>query len=140
MDEDAAGRRRRGLIIAAVVFVVGTPLTVFTWLSERNAAERANDLAADVTASAERIDDLSTVIADEMVTMWEGGPEPDPLTQALGHEDELSGAAFGDDVVSVAFRTRWGLATRCVHVLIRPDDVHTEITEDDACGPRPVPG
>lgn len=134
MDEDAEGRRRRGLIIAAVVFVVGAPLLTFDWISDRNVDRQARQLAEDLRAAAAEIGDVSALAADETVSLWSG--EPSAVGQALGHEDEFEGATYGGDTITAAFSTRWAMATRCVHLVIEDEEVIIDITDDRRCAPR----
>lgn len=125
--DDAAGRRHRGLVLAGIVLVVGVPITGWTWLSERNVDRDAAALAEDVRISARLVDDVGALARD-------GAPHR--LAEAVGHGDELAGAAFGADEISAAYEVRWGFATRCVHLLVRPDEVRTEVTDSTSCEPR----
>lgn len=126
-NDDAAGRRHRGLVLAAIVLVVGVPITGWTWLSERNVDRAAADLAEDVRIAARLVDDIGDL-----------GPErgPQRLAQAVGHGDDLAGAAFGLDGISAAYEVRWGFAARCVHLLIRAGVVRTDVTDSTRCAPR----
>lgn len=134
-DDDAAGRRHRGLVLAGIVLVIGVPLTLATWLSERNVDQAASEMAEDLRISARLLDDIGALVSDQVRASGEGGDE-DPLSEALGHGDALSGASFGAHQISAAYEVRWGLATRCVHLLVREDDVRTDITDSARCEPR----
>ncbi|HEU5082312.1 MAG TPA: hypothetical protein VFU14_03155 [Acidimicrobiales bacterium] len=125
--DDAPGRRHRGLVLAAIVLVVGVPITGWTWLSERNADREAKALAEDVRIAARLVDDIGALGPD-------GGPRR--LAEAVGHGDELAGAAFGADEISAAYEVRWGFAARCVHLLLRADEVRTDVTDSTTCVPR----
>lgn len=126
-DDDAAGRRHRGLVLAGIVLVVGAPLTGWTWLSERNVDREAAALAEDVRIAARLVDDVGAFGA---------GDAPRRLAEAVGHGAELAGAAFGADEISAAYEVRWGFASRCVHLLVRPDEVRTDVTDSTRCQPR----
>ena len=135
MDDEAQGRRRRGLILAGIVLVVGVPLTVTTWLSERNVDRQASELAEDLRRAGRQVDDVSALAGDELRSF--GAGSGDPLTDALGHGDAFRGAAFGTTGISLAYETSWGLGRRCVHLLLREDaPVLTEIT--DAASYQPL--
>ena len=138
MDDEAEGRRRRGLILAGIVLVIGVPITVTTWLSERNVDRAASALAEDLRRAGRQVDDVAALAGDEALDGWDGNLDR-PVAQALGHGDALAGvAAFGDDI-SAVYEVRWGLATRCVHLLLRDDaPVRTEITDSATCRPLPV--
>lgn len=125
--DDAAGRRHRGLVLATIVLLIGVPITGWTWLSERYVDRDAAALAEDVRIAARLVDDVGALARD-------GGPHP--LADALGHGDELAGAAFGADEISAAYEVRWGFATRCVHLLLRPDEVRTDVIDSTSCEPR----
>ena len=134
MDDDAEGRRRRGLILAGIVLVIGVPITVTTWLSERNVEREAAELAEDLRRAGRQVDDVAALAADELRASSTGGAEP--LAVALGHGDDFTGAAFGRTGISVSYETSWGLARRCVHLLLREDaPVRTEITDAATCRP-----
>lgn len=135
--DEADGRRRRGLVLAAIVLVVGVPVTVGTWLSERNVDRRASEVAEDLRISARLVDDVGDLAAGELLAASEPG-EVSALADALGHGDALAGAAFGDGEISAVYEVRWGLATRCVHLLVRDDDVRTDVTDSASCQPRPL--
>lgn len=138
MDEDADGRRRRGLILAGIVLVVGVPMTLATWVSERNVDQRAGELAEELRRAGRRVDDVAALAGDEALDSWDDTLHS-PIVDALGHGDELSGAAAFGDEVSAAYEVRWGLATRCVHLLLREGSpVRTEITDSATCRPLPV--
>ncbi len=126
-DDEAAGRRHRGLVVAAIVLVIGTPITAWTWLSERNVDRDAAALAEDVRIAARLVEDVGALGRD-------GGRHR--LAEAVGHGDDLAGAAFGIDEVSAAYEVRWGFASRCVHLLLRPDEVRTDVTDSTTCEPR----
>lgn len=134
MDDDAEGRRRRGLILAGIVLVVGVPITVTMWLSERNVDRQAEALAEDLRRAGRQVDDVGALASDELAAMWDGSGHP--LADALGHGDQFRGAAFGDTGISLAYESSWGFARRCVHLLLRDDaPVRTEITDSAACQP-----
>lgn len=134
MDQDADGRRRRGLILAGIVLVVGAPLMVTTWLSERNVDRQAVALADDLRRAGRQVEDVEALAADELAASWDGSGEP--LVEALGHGEEFTGAAFGTTGISLSYETSWGLARRCVHLLLRDDaPVRTEITDSASCQP-----
>lgn len=126
-QDDAAGRRHRGLVLAAIVLVIGVPITGWTWLSERNVDREASALAEDVRIAARLVDDVGLLGGDDGTRQ---------LAEALGHGDELAGAAFGTDEISAAYEVRWGFAARCVHLLLRPDEVRTDVTDSTSCEPR----
>lgn len=134
MDDDAQGRRRRGLILAGIVLAVGVPLTVTTWLSERNVDRQAGEMAEELRRAGRQVDDVSTLAGDELTSYW--NDSDDPLTDALGHGDAFRGAAFGTTGISLAYETSWGFGRRCVHLLLRDDaPVLTEITDSATCRP-----
>lgn len=136
-DAEADGRRRRGLILAGIVLVVGVPLTVTTWLSERNVDRQATQMAEELRRAGRQVDDVSELAADELRASADGSGEP--LTEALGHDDAFRGAAVGTTGISVAYETSWGLANRCVHLLLRDDaPVLTEITDSARCQPLAI--
>lgn len=122
MDDEAQGRRRRGLILAGIVLVVGVPLTVTTWLSERNVDRQASDLADDLRRAGRQVEDASAVTPDD-----------------LGHVDAFRGAIIGTAGTSLAYETSWGLGRRCVHLLLRDDaPVLTEISDSSSCQPLAI--
>lgn len=133
--DDAGGRRHRGLVLAAVVLAVGVPVTGYTWLSERNVDERAAQVAEDLRIAARLVDDVGALRSDERGSSSDADGAS-PLAAALGHGDELAGASFGAEEISAAYEVRWGLATRCVHLLVRPDEVRTDVTDSTRCAPR----
>lgn len=135
MEDEAAGRRRRGLILAGIVLVVGVPVTGFTWLSERNVDQEAEELADDLRRAGRQVDDVAALAGDEALDAWDGTLDS-PLVVALGHGDELTGAAAFGDQISAAYEVQWGLSRRCVHLLLRDDaPVRTEITDSATCQP-----
>ena len=137
MDDEADGRRRRGLILAGIVLVLGVPLTVTTWLSERNVDRQASELAEDLRRAGRQVDDVSALAGDELRSS--GGGSGAPLTDALGHGDALRGAAFGTTGISLAYETSWGFGRRCVPLLLRDDaPVLTEITDAASCQPLAI--
>ena len=137
VDDEAQGRRRRGLILAGIVLVVGVPLTLTTWLSERNVDHQASEMAEDLRRAGRQVDDVSALSGDELRSYWNDSDEP--LTDALGHGDAFRGAAFGTTGVSLAYETSWGLARRCVHLLLRDDaPVLTEISDSASCQPLAI--
>lgn len=134
MDDGAQGRRRRGLILAGIVLVVGVPLTVSTWLSERNVDRQASEMAEDLRRAGRQVDDVSTLAGRELTSSW--NDSGNPLADALGHGDAFRGAAFGTTGISLAYETSWGFGHRCVHLLLRDDaPVLTEITDSASCQP-----
>lgn len=136
-DADADGRRRRGLVLAGIVLVVGVPLTVTTWLSERNVDRQASELAEDLRRAGRQVDDVSGLAGAELTSYWDD--EGNPLAEALGHGEAFRGAAFGTTGISLAYETSWGLANRCVHLLLRDDaPVLTEITDSASCQPLAI--
>jgi hypothetical protein len=138
VDEEAEGRRRRGLILAGIVLVVGVPLTVTTWLSERNVDQQATELADDLRRAGRQVDDVAALTGDETLDGWDGNLDR-PVAEALGHGDALAGVATFGDGISAAYEVRWGLATRCVHLLLRNDaPVRTEVTDSATCRPLPI--
>jgi hypothetical protein len=138
VDDEADGRRRRGLILAGIVLVIGVPITLTTWLSERNVDREASALAEDLRRAGRQVDDVASLAGEEALDIADGNLDR-PVAQALGHGDALAGvAAFGDDI-SAAYEVRWGLASRCVHLLLRDEaPVRTEITDSATCRPLPV--
>lgn len=137
MDDGADGRRTRGLILAGIVLVVGVPMMVTTWLSERNVDRQAVELADDLRRAGRQVDDLAALAGDEVTSMWSGSSEP--VTEALGHPEEFTGAVFGETGISLSYETSWGLARRCVHLLLRDDaPVRTEITDSATCQPLQI--
>lgn len=137
MEDEAQGRRRRGLILAGIVLVVGLPLTVTTWLSERNVDRQASEMAEDLRRAGRQVDDVSTLAGDELRSYADGSG--DPLTDVLGHGDAFRGAAFGTTGISLAYETSWGFGRRCVHLLLRDDaPVLTEITDSATCQPLAI--
>lgn len=138
MGDEAEGRRRRGLVLAGIVLVIGVPITLTTWLSERNVDREASALAEDLRRAGRQVDDVASLAGEEALDIADGKIDR-PVAQALGHGDALAGvAAFADDI-SAAYEVQWGLATRCVHLLLRDDaPVRTEITDSATCRPLPV--
>lgn len=135
MEDDADGRRRRGLILAGIVLVVGIPVTVTNWVSERNVGREATSLAEDLRRAGRQIDDVAVLAGDESVDGWDGNLDR-PLVTALGHGDALTGYALGNGGLSVSYEVEWGWARRCVHLLLRDDaPVLTEISDAAICGP-----
>ncbi len=131
---EADGRRRRGLILAGIVLVIGLPLTVTNWVSERNVDRQADALADDLRRAGRQVDDVAALAADESTSPREASDEP--LLDALGHRDEFTGAAFGTTGISVSYETSWGFARRCIHLLLRDEaPVRTEITDSASCQP-----
>lgn len=135
--DEADGRGRRGLVLAAIVLVIGVPVTVGNWLSERNVDQRASEVAEDLRISARLVDDVGDLASRELLTS-SARRDISPLADALGYGDALAGAAFGDGEISAVYEIRWGLATRCVHLLVRGDDVRTDVTDSASCQPRPL--
>lgn len=137
MDEEAHGRRRRGLVLAGIVLLVGVPLTVTTWLSERNVDRQASEMAEDLRRAGRQVGDVSTLAGDELTSYW--NDSGNPLADALGHGDAFRGVAFGATGISLAYETSWGLGRRCVHLLLRDDaPVLTEITDSASCQPLAI--
>lgn len=134
MDDDSDGRRRRGLVLAGIVLVVGVPMMVTVWVSERNVDRQATELADDLRRAGRQVDDVSSLAPDDLSSPRAGAA--DPLVDALGHGDDLTGAIYGESGVSASYETSWGIARRCVHLLV-PDDapVRTEITDSATCRP-----
>lgn len=124
-------------MIAGVVLAVGVPLTATTWWSERNVDRQASEMAEDLRRAGRQVADVSALAADELGSAWDGSGEP--LDDALGHGEAFSGAIFGTTGISLAYETSWGLARRCVHVLLRDDaPVLTEITDSASCQPLAI--
>ena len=137
MDEEAEGRRRRGLILAGIVLVIGLPLTIELWLSERNVDQQAEEMADDLRRAGRQVDDVGALWAEEVQASSSGSGEP--LAEALGSGDAFRGATFADGSISLVYETSWGLARRCVHLLLRDDaPVLTEITDSATCEPLPI--
>jgi hypothetical protein len=137
VDEHAEGRRRRGLVLAAVVLAVGVPVTATTWLSERNVDQQAGEMAEDLRRAGRQVGDVSGLAADELGSSWDGSGEP--LDDVLGHGEAFAGAIVGTTGISLAYETSWGLARRCVHLLLRDGaPVLTEITDSASCRPLDV--
>jgi hypothetical protein len=135
VDDEADGRRRRGLILAGIVLAVGIPVTVTNWVSERNVDREASALAQDLRRAGRQVDDISGLAGDESLDGWDGNLDR-PLAQALGHGDALTGYALGNRGLSVSYEVEWGWARRCVHLLLREDaPVLTEISDAAICGP-----
>jgi hypothetical protein len=134
--DDAGGRRRRGLILAAIVLAVGVPATSYAWLSDRNADRAASALAQDVRIAGRLVDDVADLWARE-TTSWYGD-DASAIDEALGHGDARTGAVFDDGALSVAYEVRWGLAPRCVLLLVRDDEVRTAVLDTASCTP-PLP-
>lgn len=138
VDEEAEGRRRRGLILAAIVLVVGVPLSIGFWLSERNVDREAAALADDLRRAGRQVDDVPALAGDEALDAWDGSLDR-PVAEALGHGDALVGVASVGDGISAAYEVRWGLASRCIYLLLREDvPVRTEITDSATCRPLPI--
>ena len=134
VDAEADGRRRRGLLLAGIVLVIGLPLTITNWVSERNVDRQADALADDLRRAGRQIDDVAGLAAEELTSTWDGSGEP--LLDALGHQEEFTGAAFGTTGISLSYETSWGFARRCIHLLLRDDaPVRTEITDTASCQP-----
>jgi hypothetical protein len=135
-DDDAPGRRRRGLIIAGVVLAVGVPITGWTWLSERNVDREAAAVAQDLRTRSRFVDDVAELAADELTSAWgDDGRERSPLAAALGNQDRFAGALFGGEAISAAYEVRWGFASRCVLLRLSDDDVRTEVRDSSRCEP-----
>ncbi len=116
---------------------MGVPLTVTTWLSERNVDRQASEMAEDLRRAGRQVDDVSALSGEELRSYWNDTGEP--LTDALGHEDAFRGAAFGATGISLAYETSWGFGRRCVHLLLREDaPVLTEITDSSSCQPLAI--
>jgi hypothetical protein len=135
VDDEAEGRRRRGLILAGIVLAVGIPVTVTNWVSERNVDREASALAQDLRRAGRQVDDIPGLAGDESLDGWDGNLDR-PLVQTLGHGDALTGYALGNGGLSVSYEVEWGWARRCVHLLLREDaPVLTEISDAAVCGP-----
>jgi hypothetical protein len=134
-DDEAGGRRRRGLIIAGVVLAVGVPITGWTWLSERNVGREAAAVAQDLRTRSRFVDDVAGLAAEELTSARANDGERSPLGSALGNEDRFAGALFADDAISAAYEVRWGIASRCVLLLLSDDDVRTEVRDSSRCEP-----
>lgn len=114
--------------------MIGVPITLTTWLSERNVDREADALAEDLRRAGRQVDDVAALSSDELTSMWDGSGHP--LEDALGHGDQFRGAAFGDTGISLAYESSWGFSRRCVHLLLRDDaPVRTEITDSATCQP-----
>ena len=134
MDEEAEGRRRRGLILAGIVLVIGIPVTVTNWVSERNVDREADALAEDLRRAGRQVELGS--LASPATTDLERSIEEGPLVEALGHGDALTGYALGNGGLSVSYEVEWGWARRCVHLLVRDDaPVRTQISDAALCRP-----
>lgn len=138
MDEDAQGRRRRGLILAGIVLVIGVPMTMTIWLSERNVDRQASDMAEDLRRAGRQVDDVAALAREDMVDTWDATAHSS-IVDTLGHADAFRGSTSIGDDISAAYEVQWGLATRCVHLLLREDaPVRTEITDSATCRPLPL--
>ncbi len=118
-DDDAAGRRRRGLIIALIILVVGVPTVLASRVSEWMVDRQADQLGDDVLEAARSID-VDQLAADDAAAAW-GTEDTHPLIDALGHGGEFSSARFAAGEITVAYRTQWFLAERCVVVTLGSD-------------------
>ena len=124
-------------MLAGIVLVVGVPLTVGNWVSERNVDQQASELAEDLRRAGRRIDDVAALARAEELSRMEG--PVDPVSDALGRPEGFRGVLVGETGISVAYETSWGLARRCVHLLLRDDaPVRTEVTDSAACRPLAI--
>lgn len=124
------------MIIAGVVLAIGVPITGWTWLSERNVDREAAAVAQDLRTRSRFVDDVTDLAADELTSTWgDDGRDRSPLASTLGNEDRFVAALFGDDAISAAYEVRWGIASRCVLLLLRDDDVRTEVRDSSRCEP-----
>lgn len=131
--EEAAGRRRRGLLIAAAVAAIGIPLTLVDWWSTREVERRADALAAELLVAARQVEDPLALSAEEITSRWSGGRSR--LDAVLGHGDQLAGAALLGDGVALGYEVRYWLETRCVRLLVTVDEVSAEVEHTPRCGP-----
>lgn len=136
MDDEAEGRRRRGLILAGIVLVVGVPITLVNWVSERNVDREASALAEDLRRAGRQVDDIASLGGAPGATDLQRSVEEGPLVETLGHADALTGYALGDGGLTASYEVEWGWARRCVHLLV-PDDapVRTQISDSALCRP-----
>lgn len=132
--DEAAGRRRRGLIIAAVIAAVGIPLTLLDWWSEREVEREARQLVDALRVAAEEVDDPVGLVGDEVVAGW-GGDEG-RLDAVLGHGERRRGLTAVDGGVAAAYEVTYWLETRCVQLHLTRDEVRVEVEDTDRCVAR----
>ena len=115
--------------------MVGVPLTLGNWVSERNVDREAKELAQDLRRAGRQVDDIGSLAPGEAAQLDQWA-EQGPLVEALGHGDALTGYALGNGGLSVSYEVEWGLARRCVHLLLRDDEpVRTEVIDSAVCRP-----
>lgn len=132
--EEAAGRRRRGLIIVAVIAVIGIPLTLAGWWAEREVERAADELADELLVAAEQVGDPVALAGDEVLS-W-GAGEPSPVIRVLGRAQGWRGVAPVDGGFVVAYEvTRW-LESRCVKLLVTAAGALAQVDDGSRCGPR----
>lgn len=119
-----------------MVLVFGVPATGYAWLSERNAGQQADELAEELRRAGRQVDDVAGLSGDEVGSDGGDAAAERPLVEALGHGDALVGYAASDSGISVVYETSWGLARRCVHLLLRDGSpVRTAVTDSATCRP-----
>ena len=133
IDDDAAGRRRRGLLIALVVFVVGTIGIVSTEVSDWMADRRAEQLGDELLDASAAID-LGGLSAGDQVLAWEDAG-PNSYVEILGHDGSYAGGTFEPGNLRFWYRTSWGLSTRCVRLTVGTDYRGVATTDSGRCGP-----
>ncbi|MFP5322021.1 MAG: hypothetical protein ACLGIC_09255 [Acidimicrobiia bacterium] len=135
--EEAAGRRRRGLIIAAVVAAIGIPLALEDWWSTRQVEQEAQAVAAEVSVAADAVGDPVALGSEELLALSAG--EPSPIDAALVHGERRRGVALVDGGFTTVYEVRHWLQTRCVHLAVTVEGVRTDIEDTDRCVARSEP-
>lgn len=131
--EEAAGRRRRGLIIAGVIAAVGIPLALVDWWSGREVERRAEAVAVELRAAAAEVDDPVGLAGDELVAGWTG--EEGRLDAVLGHGEQRRGLVAFDGGLAAAYEVTYWLETRCVQLRLTRDEARVEVEDSTTCAP-----
>jgi len=131
--EEAAGRRRRGLIIVGVIAAVGIPLTLVDWWSGREVQRRAEAVAVELRAAAAEVDDPAALADDELVAGWTG--EEGRLDAVLGHGERRRGLVATDGGLAAAYEVTYWLETRCVQLRLTRDEARVEVEDSTTCAP-----
>jgi hypothetical protein len=135
-DAERAGRRRRGLVLVVVGFLLLAPIVVLIWYSgyrADTAAERLRDDlledAADVTPEQVR----EAWLADVVATAEEAWPGRELEEQLFPDVDApLTAASYADPVLQAAFSSGWWLEDRCVRIEVGGDRPAATVS-DSSC-------
>ena len=133
---EQAARRRRGVVIAAVAALLIVPVWVFSAISNRRADERAERVVDEVENIADELgpDELETLIVRSLTDdAYDGKDAHDLFAPVAGR---IVGSAYGNMELSVTFEAGWGMANRCIHVLIRAENMTTDVTSGSSCDVR----